>query len=232
MKVLICDDLQSEIDKLAGLLKKTGLAASVAGFNNGAETLDFMRSGKIIDVCFLDIVMPEMSGIDLAKGLRGQGFSGEIVFLSTSREYGPETYGVGAFGYLLKPPTPESVREVLDKIACARKAADLDGINIKTKGGVRSLLFREISFAEVINHKIYFRMTNGESVEMTATFAEISPLLLRDGRFAQCHSSYIVNLNNIASIIGKEVIMRGGAKLPLSRSYAALKKKFMDLGLE
>lgn len=232
MNILVCDDIQNEINRLTGLLENSGDGVSTVGFTSGADVLSFIRSGKLIDVCFLDIIMPDMNGIDLAKALRKDGFKGEIVFLSTSKDYGPETYTVKAFGYLLKPPTPNSVREILDHLKQARLNSDTDGIMVKAKGAMRYLLFRDISYAEVINHKVYYRLTDGENVEVTATLQEIASQLLRDKRFAQCHNSYIVNLNDVSSIIGREVITRGGASLPLSRSYSDLKKDFLDRGLE
>lgn len=238
MNILICDDMQREIDRLTSLLDKPGFdrlsayAVNTVGFTSGVDALAYVRSGKMVDVCFLDIVMPEMSGIDLAKALRRDGFKSEIVFLSTSKEYGPETYLVKAFGYLLKPPTPDAVRKILAGIENARKAVDTDGIKVKEKGAVRSLLYRDISYAEVVNHKVFYWLTDGKNVEVTATFGETAPQLLRDKRFVQCHNSFIVNMNEVSSIIGREVITRGGARLPLSRSFSDLKKVFLDRGLE
>lgn len=231
MNILICDDMQNEVDRLTGLLKNTDYDVSLAGFDNAADTLSFIRSGKIIDVCFLDIIMPDMNGIELAKILRKDGFKGEIIFLSTSKDYGPETYSVEAFGYLLKPPTPNSVRDILEKIETSRKNKDSDGVMVKTRGATRFLLFRDISYVEVINHKVYYRLTDGESLEVTAALQEIAPQLLRDKRFAICHSSYIVNISNISSIAGREITMRNGMIIPLSKTYLELKRKFLDWGL-
>lgn len=228
MNVLICDDMQNEIKRLTDLLENSGYSVNTVSFSKGADVLSFLRSGKMIDVCFLDIIMPEMNGIDLAKEMRKDAFKGEIVFLSTSKDYGPETYWVKAFGYLLKPPTPNSVREVLDHLEKARLSSDTDGIMVKTKSAARFLMFRDISYVEVINHKVYYRLTDGESVEVAATLQEIAPQLFRDKRFAGCHNSYIVSLNDVSSIIGREVVMQSGVRLPLSKSYSDLKKKFLD----
>lgn len=185
--------------------------------------LDYLCTGAVVEVCILDIVMPEMSGIELAQELRKNSFSGEIVFFSTSKEYGPEIYRVKAFDYLLKPPTPNSVREMLDNIENSRMNTDTNGIMAKTKSVVRFLRFRDIAYAEVINHKIYYRLTNGDSVEVSATFGEVAPELLRDERFVQCHNSYIVNMDSILYVTGRDISMRNGVKIPISKSYNGVK---------
>lgn len=228
MNILICDDLREEADELDEMLKNSGFSVNTAVFYDGYDALDYLKTGAVADICILDIVMPDMNGIELARELRDNGFTGVIVFLSTSKDYGPETYRVKAFDYLLKPPTPDAVRDMLASIENVHRSVDTDGIMAKTKGIARFLPFREISYAEVINHKVYYRLANGESVEVTAAFGEIAPELLRDKRFVQCHNSYIVNMDGISSITGREISMRNGAKIPISKSYSEVKKKYLQ----
>lgn len=232
MNILICDDVKSETERLARLLSDSGFDVNTVVCHNGTEVLNFAHTKNVIDVCFLDIIMPGMSGIDLARELREDGYTGEIVFLTTSNEFAAESYAVNTFSYLLKPPTLCSVRDVLSKLENARKSGDTDGITVQTKSIISFILFRDIEYAEVINHKVYFHLKNGDDVGMSATFAEVLPQVLRDPRFAQCHSSYIVNMNDIAAIAGREITMRGGAKIPISKSYAQTKKRYLDWRLE
>jgi DNA-binding LytR/AlgR family response regulator len=209
------------------LLGESGFDVKTAIFQNGYDALDYIRTGAVVDVCFLDIIMPEMNGIELAKQLREAGFTGAIVFLSTSRDYGPEVFGVTAFHYLLKPPIPEAVRDILRKIEHEKKISDTEGILIKVSKVARNVLFRDISHIEVIKHYVYIRLTNGEELEIYATFGEIAQQLLRGRRFIQCHRSYVVNMDDIESIGDKEIVMRGGKRIPLSKSYLDVKKKFV-----
>ena len=229
MNILICDDVPNEAEKLSALLNRLGYPSAV--FTSGTDVLEYIRLGEAADVIILDIVMPEMSGIELAKKLRESNFSGEIVFLSTSNEYGPQTYDVKAFHYLIKPPSLEDVRRVLDEIQTEREKADRAGIKLKAAGSVRFILFREIEYAEVIRNYVAFRMANDETFEIRSTFAEIAPQLLCDSRFIQCHQSYIVNMEAIASIKTREITMQSGAKLPVSKSYPDTKMRYLDRGL-
>lgn len=226
MNILICDDMRQDSDKLVTLIKDSDFEANIAVFQNGYDALDYIHTGAVVDVCFLDIVMPDISGIDLANNLRKGGYAGDIVFLTVSNDYAAESYGVHAFSYLLKPPNPIHVRDVLQKLERARAKGDTEGIFIKVSKMARLLLFREISHVEVIKHYVYFRLTDGEEFELYATFGEYAQQLLSDRRFAQCHRSYIVNMSEIASIDDTEITMRGGKKLPVSKSYPDVKRNF------
>lgn len=226
MNILICDDLQSDSGRLSRLIRDSWLDLNIVVFQNGYDALDYFYTGAVVDVCFLDIIMPEMSGVELAGQLRQGGYTGDIVFLTTSNEYAAESYDVNAFSYLLKPPSPEGVRGVLQKLEDAKKKGDTEGILVRVSKVSRNVLFRDISHVEVIKHYVYFRLTDGEEIELYATFGEIAEQLLRDNRFVQCHRSYIVNMSEISSIDDKEITVRGGKKLPVSKSYSNVKKKF------
>ena len=227
MNILICDDVRTEADRLGELIKRSGFDAVVSIFRSGRETLDYVRSGAAVDVCFLDIVMPEMSGVELADKLRGGGYTGEIVFLSYSNDYAHQAYSVNAFFYLLKPPVQSEVDEVLSKLDNARRNADRDGLYIKTQGMTRVIPLREISHIEVIDHTVYIRLINGKEIEVYATFNEIASRLLKDRRFFQCHRSYVLNMSDIGTITDNTVQMQNGARIPISRSYADVRVEML-----
>lgn len=226
MNILICDDMKQEITKLERVLNESGFDVKTVSFQSGYDALDYVRSGVFIDVCFLDIVMPELNGVALAEELRSAGYVGEIVFLTTSNEYASESYNVKAFSYLLKPPNPVNVRGILQGLEDAKKRNDSEGILIKVSKVARLIPFRDISHVEVIKHCVYFRLTNGDEIEIYSTLGEIASQLLSDARFVQCHRSYIVNMSEIASIDDREIAMHGGKKLPVSESYSDTRKKF------
>lgn len=226
MNMLICDDLTRDADKLLRLIRDSGFDVNTVIFQNGYDTLEYFYTGAVVDVCFLDIVMPEMSGVTLASELRRGGYTGHIVFLTTSNEYAAESYGVNAFSYLIKPPNPINVRSVMQKLIDIKKKEDTEGILIKVSKVSRYVLFRDISHVEVMKHYVYFRMTDREEIELYATFGEVAAQLLRDRRFVQCHRSYIVNMSEIAAIDDKELTMRGGKRIPVSKSFSDVRKNF------
>jgi len=227
MNILICDDMKSDAEKLEKLLADSSLVSNTVVFTDAKNALEHIRSGAATDVCFLDIVMPATNGIELAKALREDGWQGYIVFVSTSKDFGPETYQVHAFSYLLKPISYESVSEILYDIENAKKSTDTGGISVKGVGETRFVLFNEISYVEAANQNVLFRLTNGCELKMRTAFAEIAALLLEDIRFTQCHRSYIVNMNDVASVNNNDFIVRSGVKIPISRSYAEAKLRYI-----
>jgi DNA-binding LytR/AlgR family response regulator len=124
LNILICDDSLEDANELNRLLHNSNSQLHSVVFYNSYDALNHAATGAEIDVCILDIIMPKMDGIKLAKELRSGGFRGEIVFLSSSREFAPESYEVKAFSYLLKPPTCESVNSILEQLEHARQNAD------------------------------------------------------------------------------------------------------------
>lgn len=232
MNVLICDDQQSEANRLSTLLMaeqcaENGFDIKTVQFTAGQALLDHIRCGAHADVCFLDIFMPEMNGIQLAECLRSQGFRGEIVFLTTSNDFAHQSYQVNAFDYLLKPPTPQSIRRIVQALEEKFKTADKKGLHITTQGAVNFILYRNISHIEVLDHIVYIRLINNDEIKVYTTFSEIARQLLSDSRFIQCHRSYIVNMSDIEVVTEGQVIMQNGAKIPISRGFSPVKKEMI-----
>jgi len=228
MNILICEDMKYEADLLADFIAESGFEVNVAIYNNARDALAYVRSGADLDVCFLDILMPGMTGIELAEELREGGFKGFIVFLTGSNSYAPESYRVKAFDYLIKPAAPGRVKEVLAELDKAIKSADNGGVLIKGAGVSRMLLFREISHLEVIQNIVHIQLIDGTVHRTRATLAEVTPKLLGDSRFIQCHRSYIVNMGCIVALQGSSFIMRDGTNVPISRKFSDAKLKYID----
>jgi DNA-binding LytR/AlgR family response regulator len=226
MYIMICDDIEAEARHLEKLLRASGFPADTAVFLSGYDALRYANTGASIDVCFLDIVMPEMSGVELAHELREDGYAGEIVFLSTSNEYGSESYGVGAFTYLLKPATPETVGAVLGRLADKLAGADHAGIPLKMPGIAKTLLFKDLSHVEVVQHTVRFTLADGSVVPQYMSLREVAGKLLSDKRFVQTHRSYIVNMEHVSELTETAIIMRGGARIPVTRTFRGVRGKY------
>jgi DNA-binding LytR/AlgR family response regulator len=226
MNILICDDVSDVALMLKKLIAFAISDVSIAVFNTPLSALDFIRQGKLPDVCFLDIIMPGMDGVTLAENLRKEGYNGPIVFLTTSNEYAAQSYKVNAFSYLLKPPVKEEVLNILRKLEDYKKNNDTAGLPVKTRNISKFILFRDISHVEVIRHNVYFRLADGEEIITARALGEITPALLADKRFAQCHRSFIVNMDNISEIQGNTAVMNCGKSVPISKNYSGFKKQY------
>jgi len=227
MNILVCDDMKKDADRLTALIAQSGFEAQTAVFTCPSQALDYFRSGADIDACFLDIIMPEMSGIKLAEKLRENSFAKDIVFITTSNDFASQSYQVQAFDYLLKPLTSEKVSNVMSKLKKSQENADKAGLSVVTQRDTRFVLFRDISHIEVIRHLVYIKLLDKSVIKMYAVFNDLEKQLLADGRFARCHRSYIVNQNEIMTMGKKELTMKNGSKIPISRSYSQVKDKIV-----
>lgn len=228
MNILVCDDMQDETEKLVKLIDASAYDIHTVAFHDSEAALSYVNAGAIVDVCFLDILMPKMNGILLADKLRQGGFAGEIVFLTHSNDYAMESYQVDAFSYLLKPPTAQSVYKVMRKLEIARHNNDTGSIMIKTKDMVCAVLFLDISYIEIIQHIVHFHLVSGDVLKANSTLSEVAGKLLHDRRFAQCHRSYIINMAAVSAIQGREIVMQSGVKIPISKSHAGVKKRYLQ----
>ena len=156
LKVVILEDLQVETQRLKSLLKKwslqTGYELEIFEYSSG-ETF-FKKNDKAsyeaYSVFFLDIKMMEMTGLDVAKRLRKEGFNGPIIFLTAFREYVFHGYEVHALNYLLKPLKEEPLFLCLDEIA-----KDLQGNSYlyRNKQEIISIPYKDIiSFSSSMHY--------------------------------------------------------------------------------
>lgn len=107
MRVIICDDLVNERERLAIFLRRfeqeNALEIDIKTYESADALLQDDRDNCTADILFMDIYMNGTSGMDAAKMLYAKGCRGSFVFCTTSREHGVESYAVDADGYLLKP---------------------------------------------------------------------------------------------------------------------------------
>ncbi len=224
MKIAICDDMPNEAKLLASLLN----GEDVTVFHDPNELIKYIQDKHKIDVCFLDVLMPEMNGIELAKKLRTNGFSNPIVYCTTSKEYAFDAFGVAAFDYLLKPPTQEDVEMTLKKLKSKIKEDENQFLTIKTINNWAQIPFKEISHAEVISHNVIIYLNNGKTFTINETFKEIMSQL-QEKRFKQCHRSYILNVDSIKILEKKDALMINGAIVPISANFRSMiQKSFIE----
>jgi len=228
MNILICDDIKTEADKLADMMADRGFELTIKVFYNAGDTLAYVNTGALVDVCFLDIVMPEVSGVDLAESLRENGYKGFIVFLSASKDYGPESYKVKAFNYLIKPISISDIKIILQELTDALTAADRACILVRTHDMTKSLPLKDISYIEVENNYVFYHLTDGTELRARTPLNEIAVQLLEDSRFIRCHRSFIVNRSNIDSLKGNDFVMRTGVAIPISRNNSDAKRQYLD----
>lgn len=146
LSVAVCDDAVLECADLARrireVLGREGIGAAVKRFFAGR---DLLEAGEAFDLVFLDIRMPGMDGMELAKRLRGKQPDMMLIFVTSASEYVFEAYDVEAFHYLVKPVSEEKLREVLLHAAgkiCGREEAGY--LLVSSKKGTGKVRLKDI----------------------------------------------------------------------------------------
>lgn len=121
LNVMVIDDEPMSVNRLTGLLNKTGMVKVVGGFTDPEEALLSKLAGNI-DIAFVDIEMPTMTGLVLAEKLQEQNPGLEVVMVTAHDHYALEAFQAHAVGYLLKPVALEAVTCELDKLNQKRRS--------------------------------------------------------------------------------------------------------------
>ena len=209
-------DFLARADSLVSAWKKDSEDVIVELFSDGDSLIDAHIKNPF-DIILLDIVMPLMNGIDTAAQIRKNDKSVTLVFLTSSPEFAIESYSVHANGYLLKPIDKEKLYACLDEMYTDIRE-DTKHILIKDANSIHRIELRSIEYAEAQGKHVVFTLSNGERIKSSEPFyAYADKLTLQDG-FLKCHRSYIVNIFRISKYTPKEITMRSGYRIPISRT--------------
>lgn len=239
LKAVIVDDEQPICDEIEYLLKKH-LDIKVQGtFNNCFDAMAYITESRP-DVIFLDIKMPGISGLEMAKKLRVLSNPPLIVFITAFQEHALEAFDTPAIGYILKPVTEAKLSVVIEKIHCLmtkyqpKSLCQNNKICVMDNGKILPLQKKEVILAYVNEKDVYIR-TKDKQYTCTLMFKEIEAIL-SDSNFLRVHRQYIVNLDQVLEIIpwfhGSYLLRMAGLThedVPVSRSKIKLFKTIMGL---
>lgn len=216
LSCIIVDDDRISIQVLEELVQKTELLDFVASFTSATSALQLMQK-QPIDLIFLDVEMPEMSGLEFLKSLTRKP---EIIITSSKEKYALEAFNSDVTDYLLKPITEYSrfikaIMKVIDNKADVKKS-DADSIFVKVDSLLVNLDFNDIQWVEAYGD--YVKIITQEKTHTVYSKLKTIEERLPQALFLRVHRSYIVNLNKIDNIdhtnlqINKKII-------PISNSY-------------
>jgi DNA-binding LytR/AlgR family response regulator len=228
LSIAICDDEREQSEHLSRLVlswaKRRGRGVRLISFQSAKALLFGLEDSGGADILLLDIQMPDMDGMTLAKRLREAGDKTQIVFITGFADWILEGYEVDALHYLLKPVDERKLFEVLDK-AVTRIAEEGRSLQLTADGTATRVPVGEIIYAEAFSHYVEIHTINGDiRVKMTLGALEEQ---LGEG-FFRCHRSYIAGLKYVRSVSRTSVILENEVDLPLSRKlYDAANEAFI-----
>lgn len=233
MRILIVDDEAPARARLRRLLaQETGIEA-LAEAQDGIEALARIADFQP-DVLFLDIAMPELSGIELAAALPDP--APLIVFVTAHDRYALQAFDADAVDYLMKPFDALRLRRTLGRVQARHRAGlreprsapapvqpaqPLQQLLVSERGGMRVVRVRDIEWIETADNYVALH-TVAASLLLRQTLAALLPRL--GPAFVRCHRRAAVHLPCIERVLvldkgDCELLLRGGARVPCSRQY-------------
>ncbi|MBN2286094.1 MAG: response regulator transcription factor [Tissierellales bacterium] len=235
MRIAICDDNLKELNKTESHLydifrdNDEYQGFSVKTFNNGYELLSAYKMNKHFDLIFLDILMPEISGLKLAEKIREIDSKCKIIFLTSSSDFAVESYRYNAYYYMLKNHLDKELLFLLRKLAEDMTQKSEVFIVVKTKGQLLRIHIRDIQFIESLNHKVFFHLQTGKTISTYSSLTTFAKILLQNPCFTKCHKSFIVNMNYVSGIKDSDCVMIDNTIVPISRNlFRQTKKDYLD----
>lgn len=237
LQVAMCDDRTEELAHLEALLTeyKTQhhLELELSVFSNGFLFLEAISQKEHFDLCFLDIYMPGLTGIDTAKELRLLNKEMKLVFTTSSVEFALDGYKVQASDYLVKPVTKTDFFQAMDVILREIHLDKEESICLTTATGMELLPFSQIVFAEADKNHSTVTRRDKQQFSTTMSFGQLSQSLLSKDCFFSISRSILVNFNYVTGTKAGFLLLESGEEIPIPRRRKQeITAAFLDYSLK
>ena len=189
--------------------------------------LDEIEKTGGFDLYLLDVVMPHMTGVTLARRIRERKERAEILFLTVSKEYAVEAFSVKASGYLIKPVNQSAFEDAVLDCIHRLSPENNPSLLLKSKEGIHRISICELVCVESFNHNQVCTLSDGSMLEASATLSELMEELKNFSVFVRPHRAYIVNMDFIRRLTARELLLTDGKRIPISQSrYGEIKNSY------
>ena len=211
IKCIIIDDEPSSQDILETFIKRVEYLELIAIFSSAVEAMSFLKE-QAIDLMFLDINMPELSGLTFYKSLQNPP---KVIFATAYTEHAVEGFELSAVDYLLKPFSFERFLKAIAKVNPVIEKPT-EHMLIKADKRLHQVKIDEIKYLESIGD--YVKVHLLDSTLITYTTLKKIHQELPSSVFLKVHKSYIVNTNRIEYVEGNMIHIADN-EIPIGASY-------------
>ncbi len=222
---IIVDDEPLAVRLLVSYVEKTPDLQLLSSFTDSISAINAVREQKP-DLLFLDIQMPNLDGMELARSLPEQT---RVIFTTAFKEYAFESYEVSALDFLLKPIRYNKFLAAVDKARAWYNHTETpettpesntnNTIFIKVDGEFRQIAFSDILYIGGMKDYVMFYLEGERKPLITHLTMKAVEDLLPEGQFMRVHRSYIVALNKIRSVDRNDCIYIGDEIIRVTEAY-------------
>ena len=232
LEIAICDNDEADLELLDQYV--TGYFKKNRDRNGNIET--FLSSEKLksrleekrFDIFVLDIMMPQINGIELGRLIRESDDQAEIIYTTFSKEFAFDAYGIHALRYLEKPIVPEKLEEAMNVGILSVERNKIQKVSVNAKNGLIAVKVSAIIYIENISRCAVYVLKDGTEIVGTynrKTFEDSIYPLNEHPDFLQPHKSFFVNMKYIQAIQGGTLSLDNGRQVFISRNRSAETKK-------
>lgn len=220
LRIAICDDSREDrkriLDFVRDYYKTHDMDVQIDYFESAGKLLS---AEDTYDIYLLDVIMPDMTGIETAKKLLKKKEAPVIIFITSSLESAVDGYRVNASGFVLKPLVERDFEETLKRVMEQNFKSREASISIVHNRVPMELKLSRILYFENRLHRVYIVLKSGEVLSVHQKLNEIQEELKAQTYFIRCHQSYIVNLNHVEALENAGFVMTNGDLVPVSRNF-------------
>ena len=223
IKCIVVDDEEGAHLVITHFLKDIKTLSLEASFYNAVDALDYLYNNKV-DLVFLDINMPGLSGLEMLETLTNRPY---IILTTAYREYALDGYKYEVVDYLLKPFEFKKFLLAIDKVmnrkgiqsqaAKTQASEETDHLILKVDGTMTRIPFSKIIYIQSFGNYVKIYIEDGMLISQMTT-AEIEERL-STSLFLRIHKSYIVSLKQIQRVAGTQVILKSNTELPIGNTF-------------
>ena len=220
----IIDDEPLACELIEGFVNQIDFISNEATFSESMEAIIWLKKNPV-DFVFLDIQMPDMDGMEIARLLPQ---SIRIIFTTAFREYALESYEVSAIDFLLKPIRFEKVLRACEKVRewynlkeyinIKNNNKDITEIFLKVNGEIRRIGLDQILYIEGMKDYVKIVLKNDKPIISYLRMKNLEEIL-PFSKFLRINKSYIVSLSNIRTVINKHCLYIGDTMIRISEQY-------------
>jgi two-component system, LytTR family, response regulator len=221
IKCVTIDDEPLALDILRAYIKKIPALQLVQEFDDAISASEFIKINPV-DLLFVDIQMPDISGVDLVRSLEVKPV---IIFTTAHKNFAYEGFELEALDYLLKPIDFErfgkSVNKAIEYLNNKNNKPEetSESIYVYSEYKLIKILLNEIDYIESFEDYVKIHLLEEKPILTLNTMKKMLEKL-PEKDFRRIHRSYIVPVNKIISIHNKKVHLKSGRELPIGDSYA------------
>ena len=231
-RIAICDNDENDLERACNLVdsflrERKNMEGEIIAFSSPQKLLKAVVQ-EDFDLYLLDILMPEMTGIELGKLIREKSRRVPIIYMTSSREFAFEAYGVQAMYYLEKPVSYKQLEESLYMALKFKGKEKENKILINTRDGVIAIDSNDVLYVENESRTAVYYLNNGEkvvSVSNRRSFEETVEGICKNNSFIHPHKSYYVNMQYIRLIRQTSIYLDNDVEIPISRKHLTEMKK-------